>query len=73
MVDKSHTQAPKRQDVEAELPELTEWDKRLLENLRVRVADSEEHAKYEVFMTSFEAYLKTATEQRKVCNTRALE
>lgn len=55
-------------ETHTEVPELTERDKRLLENLRARIADSEEYkTKYDVFVTSFEAYLKTPPERRKVC------
>lgn len=68
VVSETYTGAPKDQPTEAKLPELAEWDKRLLENLQTRIADSEEDkAKYDAFVTSFEAYLRVPPEQRKVC------
>jgi hypothetical protein len=71
VINDTHTQTPEPQSVETGLPGLAERDKRLLENLRARIADSGEYkAKYEVFITSFEAYLKMPPEQRKVCSTR---
>lgn len=71
VINETHTQAPERQDTETGLSGLAEQDRRLLENLRVRIADSggEYEAKYELFMVSFEAYLKMPPEQRKVCST----
>lgn len=74
VVNETHTQAPDvpgPRSAEAELPELAGWEKRLLENLRARIVDCEEHrAKYEVFKASFEAYLKTPPEQKKVLDTK---
>ena len=71
VINETHTQAPERQGAVTKLHGLAEWDKRLLENLRARIADSGEYeAKYEVFMVSFEAYLKIPPEQRKVCSAR---
>ena len=71
VINETHTQAPERRGAETGLPGLAERDKRLLENLRARIADSGEYkAKYEAFMASFEAYLKTPAEQRKVCSAR---
>jgi len=70
VVTETHTQAPECQDVAIELPELAEPEQRLLENLRARVADSGEHAKYETFVASFETYLRMTPEQRKVCSAR---
>ena len=68
VINETHTVVPEPQGAGAKLPELTERDKRLLENLRARIADSEEYkTKYDVFVTSFEAYLKTPPERRKVC------
>lgn len=65
VINETYTQAPEPQGVETEL---AEGDKCLLEKLQARIADSEEYkTKYEVFKTSFEAYLKTPAEQRKVC------
>lgn len=62
VVNETHAQVPGPRSAES-----VEWEKRLLENLRARIMDSGEHrAKYAVFMASFEAYLKTPLEQRKV-------
>jgi len=71
VIDETHTQTPERQGTGTGLSGSAEWDKRLLENLRARIADSggEHEAKYEIFMASFEAYLKMPPEQRKVCST----
>jgi len=69
-ISETHAQAPEPQGVEIELPEMAERDKRLLENLRTRIPDSEEYeAKYEVLRASLEAYLKMPPEQRKVRST----
>jgi len=66
VVNETHTQAPGPQAPETQLPEFAERDKRLLERIRARITDSEENkAKYEPLVTSFEAYLKMSTEQRK--------
>jgi len=71
VINETHTQAPEPQGVETKSSGLTERDKRLLEDLRARIADSgEDKAKYEVFMASFEAYLRIPPEQRKVCSTK---
>ena len=70
VVNETYTQAPERQGAETKLPGFTERDNRLLENIRARIADSgEDKTKYEVFMASFEAYLRIPPEQRKVCGT----
>ena len=67
VVSETHVQTPEPQDSEARLPELAGEDKRLLEKVQTRIAGSEEYkAKYETFLTSFKAYLKTPPEQRKV-------
>lgn len=69
VVNETYIQMPEPQSTDTKLPELAERDKRLLENLRVRIADSGEHKeKYEVFMASFEVYLKMPPEERKVCS-----
>ena len=70
VINETHTQAPERQGAENKSPGLTQRDSRLLENIRARIADSGgDKAKYEVFMASFEAYLRIPPEQRKVCST----
>jgi len=67
VISETQTGATEPQRTGTKFPELGDWDKCLLENLRARIADSEEDkAKYEVFITSFEAYVKTPPEQRKV-------
>lgn len=68
VISETHTGAPEPQRTGGtEWPELAERGKYLLENLRARIADSEEDkAKYEPFITSFETYLKTPPEQKKV-------
>jgi len=66
VINETHTQASGHQGVETKLPGLTGPDKRLLENLRARIAESgEDEARHEVFMASFETYLKMPLEQRK--------
>jgi len=66
LINETHTQAPESQGAETKSPKLTEWDKSFLGNLKARFGDSEEYkAKYEVFVASFEAYLKMPLEQRK--------
>jgi len=52
--------------VETQLPELAEQDKRLLERIQARIAESGEHkGELEVLMAAFEAYQKLPPEQRK--------
>lgn len=70
VINETHTQALGPQGAETEL---AERDKRLLENIQARIADSEEYkAKYEMFKAPFEAYLRTPPEQRKVCDVNTL-
>ena len=68
VISETHTGVPEPERIgETKLPEPAEWGKYLLENLRARIVDSEEDkAKYKEFITSFEAYLKTPPEQKKV-------
>ena len=73
VIGETHTGVAEPQRTGTKLPESAEWGKYLLENLRAQIADSEEDkAKYEVFIASFEAYLKTPPEQRKVCGAGTL-
>ena len=67
VISETHTGTAEPQRTGTKVPELAEWGKHLLENLRARIPDSEEDkAKYKEFITSFEAYLKTPPEQKKV-------
>ena len=68
VISETFTGVPEPQRTGTELPGTAEGDKRLPENPRARITDSEEDkAKYDAFATSFEAYLKFPPEQRKVC------
>jgi hypothetical protein len=72
VINETYTQAPEPQSEETKSSDLTEQEKRLLENLRTRVEDSEEREKYEAFIALFEAKLKISPEQRKVRSTGIL-